>query len=108
MISVTEDILMSKPSDLVQGTLDMRILVFALAICFATGVIIGLIPGFQASRTHLLNFLSGSGVSVSRRLYFRLRHLILIPQICLSLALLIVAGGLMRPLLKTELSDQGY
>ena len=38
----------------------------------------------------------------------RLRHWIVVPQVCLSLVLLLVAGALARPLLRAELTSPGY
>jgi putative ABC transport system permease protein len=56
----------------------------------------------------LLAALPGSGVSVTSRIRSRLRHWVVIPQVGLSLVLLVVAAVHVRGLMRMELNDPGY
>jgi putative ABC transport system permease protein len=88
--------------------IDIHVLLFTAVICFGAGVLVGLAPALQASKTDLLSSLSGAGIAAPRSVRSRLRHWIVIPQVCLSLVLLLVAGVLVRTLLRVELTDPGY
>ena len=87
---------------------DWRVLGFTLLLCIGAGVIIGLAPARQAARTDLLTALSGGANTSSGRGQPRLRRLVVVPQVCLSAALLLVAGVLIKPLVVSELVDPGY
>jgi putative ABC transport system permease protein len=88
--------------------LDLRVFLFTALLCIGAGVLVGLAPAYQASRTELLRVLSHGGGVAPRHVRMRLRHWIVIPQICLSLVLLLVAGLMVRTLLKDEMADPGY
>jgi putative ABC transport system permease protein len=87
--------------------LDWRVLLFAVGICVGAGVLVGLAPALQALKVNVFEAL-GSGIVGARHLRRRLRHGIVVPQIALSLVLLLVAGVHVRALLKIELADLGY
>jgi putative ABC transport system permease protein len=87
--------------------LSVGVFVFTAGTCILTGVLVGLAPARQASKTDLLTALGGTAASASRRTG-RLRHWIVVPQVCLSLVLLLVAGAFARPLLRSELTNPGY
>jgi hypothetical protein len=88
--------------------LDGRVVLFAIVTCFVTVMTVGLVPAIAAVRTDLLSSLTSSGVVAPRERKSRLRRLVLIPQIALSLVLLLVAGVLVRSLLRLELAPSGY
>ena len=88
--------------------LDWRVLGFTSLLCIGAGVIVGLAPARQAARTDLLTALSGGANTSSGRAQPRLRRLVVVPQVCLSAALLLVAGVLIKPLVVSELVDPGY
>ena len=87
--------------------LNLTVFLFTAGLCVAAGFLVGVAPARQASRTDLLTVLGGSTGTASRRTA-RLRHWIVVPQICLSLVLLLVAGALARPLVRAELTPPGY
>ncbi len=87
---------------------DWRVLGFTSLLCIGAGVIVGLAPARQAARTDLLTALAGGSNASSGRTQPRLRRLVVVPQICLSAALLLVAGVLIKPLVVSELVDPGY
>ena len=92
----------------VEVPLDGRVVLFAIVTCFLTAIVVGLIPAIAAVRTDLLSSLTSSGVVAPRHGKSRLRRMVLIPQISLSLVLLLVAGVLVRSLLRLELAPPGY
>jgi predicted permease len=88
--------------------LDWRVLLVAAVSCLATGVLLGLVPARQAMRTDLLSGLAGESAGATRVVRGALRHWIVIPQVCLSLVLLMIAGTMTRALIRSEMVDPGY
>ena len=80
---------------------------FTVSVCLAAGLMVGLVPAFQAARRDLLPWLASGGVAIASRRQ-RARHAITIPQVALSLALLLVGTAYVRTLLETETADLGY
>jgi len=95
------------PALAVEVNVDARVLVFAIVLCIGAGVLVGIAPALQAARVNVLEAL-GAGIAGARRVRTRLRHGIVVPQIALSLVLLVVAAIHVRSLLDIELSDLGY
>ncbi len=88
--------------------MDWGAVLFTTAICMAAGVIVGIVPARQAMRLDVLPWLAGSGAAQTRQTRRRLRHVITLPQVALSLVLLLVAGVYVRALLRVELAGLGY
>ena len=85
--------------------IDGVVLLFALVVSVATGVLFGLPPAWRASRTNLTDMLRsriGSGIHVGTR------NSLVVVQLALSLALLASAGLLTRSLLALERVDPGF
>jgi putative ABC transport system permease protein len=86
---------------------DLRVIGFAFGTGLMTAIVVGLAPAVQAMRIDLLPALTGasptSGVGRSR-----MRRIVLIPQIALSLVLLLVTGVFVRSLLRLEMTHPGY
>lgn len=80
---------------------------FAIGLCVVAGLVVGVVPALQAARANLLPWLANSGVAV-RSGRQRARHAITVPQVALSLALLLVGTAYIRALLQTETADLGY
>ena len=89
-------------------TIDHRVLGFTFAICIAAGMLTGLPPAFQAMRIDLLTALPGIAARAGRAVRSRLRRWVVVPQVALSLVLLIVAGLYVRALMHVELGEVGY
>jgi predicted permease len=89
-------------------TLNWRVLVFSLAVGALTTFLAGLVPALHASRKQLAEPLkdSGKGVSGGFR-HGRLRKLLVICEIALSLILLAGAGLLMRTMVALQTVDLG-
>lgn len=100
------------PSELPRAkeiAVDGRVLGFTLAISMLTGLIFGTVPALQASRPDLNEALKESGRSATssagRR---RLRSLLVVSEIALSLVLLVGAGLMLRSFLKLQAVNPGF
>ena len=90
-----------------ETAVDARVLMFPAGVCLVTGLLAGFAPARQARRLNVLHALGG-GSTTNRAVRRRLRHAIVIPQVALSLVLLVVAAVQTRGLLGIELADRGY
>jgi predicted permease len=91
----------------VDVAIEPQVIALAAMVCLGVGILIGLAPALRASRVEL-SALPGSGVSVTKQVRSRLRHWVVIPQVGLSLVLLVVAAVQVRGLMKMELANLGY
>ncbi|HEX8144506.1 MAG TPA: ABC transporter permease [Pyrinomonadaceae bacterium] len=89
--------------------LDARVLVFTLAISVLTGLLFGLAPALQVSKTNLNESLKeggrGATAGASRQ---RVRNTLVISEVALSLLLLVGAGLLIKSFLNLSRSDVGF
>jgi len=107
------DLLMAViPSDLPRMQeigLDARVLGFTVGVSVLTGIIFGLAPALRASRLDLNESLKegsrGSSESISRN---RVRSLLIVSQVALSLVLLIGAGLLIRSFQRLQGVNPGF
>ena len=90
-------------------TIDVRVLLFTLAIAVSTGVLFGLAPALQATRTELHESLKegarGAGASAHRH---RLRNSLVVAEVALSLVLLIGATLMIRSFLELQRVEPGF
>jgi len=87
-------------------SLDARVLGFALLSAIVTGLLFGLVPALQASRPNLTDTLKeGTGGGTRRQ---RFRHLLVVGEVALSVALLIGAGLLIRSFWRLQRVDPGF
>jgi predicted permease len=87
------------------------VLAATAAICVGTTLASSLGPALRLSRTDVLTDLkqqSGDDSAGPRRAWWRPRHLLVVTQIALSLALLIVAGLFLRMAVGTTATDHGF
>ena len=87
-------------------SVDWRVLAFTLVASTLTGVLFGLIPAMQASRTDLVSALKDARSAGSRRA--GLRGAMVVTQVALSFVLLIAGGLLIRTLRNARAIDLGY
>jgi predicted permease len=88
-------------------SLDLRVLVFVIAVTTATGIVFGIAPALRASRTDLNSALKENSRTMagSRGL---LRPALVVAQIAVSLMLLIAAGLFLRTLQNLREVDVGF
>jgi putative ABC transport system permease protein len=89
--------------------LDWRVLAFTLGASVLTGILFGLAPALQMSRPEVQESLkeSGRGSSSSRR-HNRLRNLLIVAEVSLSVVLLVGAGLLFRSFLQLQSVQTGF
>src|SRR4029453_13654893 len=76
--------------------LDIAVLIFTLAISFATGIIFGLAPAFQATRVDLNSSLKTSARRSIGGQRARIGHALVVVEVALALILLVGAGLLLQ------------
>ena len=103
-------LLPAEMSDLSITTMpDWRILLFTMAVSFATGVLFGLIPALQATRTDVAPTLKDqAGAVVGGGAPVRFRKGLVMAQVTLSLLLLIGAGLFIRSLASLRNLGPGF
>lgn len=87
--------------------IDWRVLAFTLALSFLTGLLLGLLPGLQATRPDLIPALKNESAVGGYR-SSRLRSVLVVAQMSLSLVLLLCAGLVLRGLLRAQQIDPGF
>jgi putative ABC transport system permease protein len=88
-------------------TLDLRVLGFTATISIVTGLLVGLLPGWQAARQDPNDALKESGRSATgaRR---RLRFTLVVAEIALASLLLVGAGLTLRSFRAVLMSEPGF
>jgi len=86
--------------------LDLRVLGFTFAISFLTAMVFGIAPALQGSRTDLNEALKEGGRSRGGA-HNRLRGLLVVVEVALSLVLLVGAGLMVRSFTKLQRVDAG-
>jgi predicted permease len=90
-------------------TLDWRVVAFTMGVAFATGILFGLIPALQASRTDLSSTIkesTGRGGTSFR--HNKARSLLVITEVALALVLLIGAALLLRTFAALRAVNPGF
>ena len=89
-------------------SIDRTVLLFALLLSGATGVLFGIAPAFGASRPVLVPALKGAGGTGNERgSRFDLKKILVVAEVALSLLLLITAGLFIRSLQSVRAIDPG-
>jgi putative ABC transport system permease protein len=94
-----------------QGTnisLDGRVLVFTALIAAATGIIFGLVPALQSSRTDLNTSLKDGGRSGTGASHNKARAVLVVVETGLALVLVIGAALLIRALVAVRSVEPGF
>ena len=87
---------------------DVGVLAFTAGISIIAGLLFGLIPAVQASRTDLAGAMKEKNRTRGRVLRFSLSSLMVIMQVGLSMVLLTGAGLFARSLVKLQSEDLGF
>ncbi len=89
--------------------MDWRIFTFAFLAALITGVLAGLVPSLQASRTDLADALKAGGRSGGASAgHHRFRNALVVAQVAVSLLLLACAGFFIRSLQNSSHVDMGF
>jgi putative ABC transport system permease protein len=89
-------------------TVDRGLLLFTMAVSTATGILFGLVPALQLSRTDGAETLKDTGRGSSGGRSARTRQLLVIGEVATSLVLLASAGLLLRSLVALQHVDPGF
>jgi len=89
-------------------SLDWRALGFTLGVSCLTGLLFGLAPALQVSTPDLQHTLKEGGRGFTGSRGQRLRGLLVITEVALSLALLVGAGLLIRSFIRLQKVDLGF
>jgi len=90
-------------------TLDLRVLLFTLGVSLLTGLLFGLAPAIAATRHSLSHFLKEAGRGGAQGLaHNRLRGLLVVTEVALSLVLLVCAGLLGRSFVRMLEVNPGF
>ena len=87
--------------------LDGRVLAFSFVVSLLTGLLFGVLPALRASKTDLQETLKDSGTTTTDAKGKRLRGMLVVAEVALSVALLVGAGLLIKSmfvLLRTDYS----
>jgi hypothetical protein len=88
--------------------MDQRVLAFTALTGLLAALLVTLAPVRQALARDLLAGLSDGQASAAGRGSTRLRRLVIVPQVCGSLVLIVVAGMLIQSVLREEAAYRGY
>lgn len=93
----------------VDPQLDARVLIFALAVSIATGVLFGLVPALASSRTDVVTAIKDQSRAAGRpRRRFGLGNVLIVGQVALSLVALITAALFLRSSQNASTIDPGF
>ncbi|HUJ27866.1 MAG TPA: ABC transporter permease [Myxococcales bacterium] len=87
--------------------LDGRVLLFALGVSLATGIVLGCLPALPA-RADLAAALKDGNVATAHRSRMRARSALIVAQVAVSFSLLCGAGLMLRSLVKLQQVDAGF
>ncbi len=88
--------------------LDWRVLAFTALATFTTGILIGLVPAIQGSRTDLNGSLKEAGRTSAPGMRGRFRNLLVVCEVALALVLLISAGLVILSFMNLWRTDAGF
>jgi predicted permease len=92
----------------IKWSMDLVTFLYLFAICFATGVLFGLVPALQVSKTNVNDGLKETGRSNTGGLRNRrLTNVFVIGEISLTIVLMVGAGLMVRSLLNRQAINTG-
>jgi predicted permease len=110
-VGARSSLLALSPSDLPRAGevgLDFRILLFTFMLSLLAGIVFGLAPAWQSTRTDLNTTLKEGGRSDSGGASHRLRGVLVATEIALALTLLIGVGLLIKSFARLQEVDPGF
>ena len=85
-----------------------RVLAWSAGLATATGLLVAVLPALQAARTDAHESLKSEGRSGTSRAGSRMRQVLIVAEIALSVVLLLGAGLLMRSFVNLQRVDLGF
>ncbi len=92
----------------IDAGLNLRVLVFSSAVSLVAGLVLGLLPGLQASRADLVAPLKDGANTGGSARRGRLRQGLIVAQVALALVMLVSAGLFLRTLDAADRLDLGF
>jgi putative ABC transport system permease protein len=89
-------------------SLSREVLAFNLVASVVTGILFGLAPALKLSKTQLQETLKDTGATSSERQAKRLRGVLVVAEVALSVTLLVGAGLLVKSMFRLLRSDNGF
>lgn len=89
-------------------TIGGRVLGFAFGLSLLTGIIFGIAPAWQSTKTDLHETLKEGGRTATDARAGRLRNVFVVTEVGLAMMLLIGAGLLIKSLARLQASDPGF
>ncbi len=100
------------PSDIpgiAEARIDLRVLLFAMAVSVVTALLFGLIPALHSTKTNFNESLKEGGRSATEGARGRsLRSILVVAEVVLSLVLLACAGLMIRSFIHLQSVDPGF
>jgi predicted permease len=87
--------------------MDRTVLVFTAVLSIASGILFGLVPALRLSDERISSGLHGQP-SRTAGMRLRSRRILIVPQVAISLAVLILTGLLLRSLQRLQEVDMGF
>jgi putative ABC transport system permease protein len=88
--------------------LNSGVLIFNLVLAFATGILFGLAPAWQAWKTNVGETMKEASRSYTGGGHHRLRGLFVVCEVALTLVLLLGAGLMLRSFVQLQTANPGY
>lgn len=88
--------------------IDLRVLLFTAGLAIFTGLLFGLAPALQSSRSALVESLKSASRGASATVSQRLRNALAIAEVALAVLLVIAAGLLIRSFVALSHVDPGF
>jgi predicted permease len=89
-------------------SIDLGVLLFAVAISVATGLVFGLAPALQSTKRDVVASLKGEEAVAAHRRKVPVGHGLVVLQVALSLLVLVTAGLLIRTLQQSQSVHLGF
>ncbi len=91
-----------------EASINMRVLMWSLAISIVAGLLVGLVPAFQATRTDAQDTLKSDVRAGGSSAGVRLRHALVVAELALAVVLLLGAGLLLRSFMNVQHVERGF
>jgi predicted permease len=91
-----------------EASLDMRVLLFTVAVALLTSVLTGILPALAVSRINLTDFLATTGSRSVAGAHTRVQSTLIVVESALVVVLLASAGLLIRSYINVESVDTGF